>query len=349
MEKPLGLAIIGCGWAGTRHAHAFDQRGAEIRWCADLDLGRARALAASMAQFGHPARATADRQEAVGDPEVDAMVICLPHNLHAAVSVEAAEAGKHVLCEKPIAHSLAAADRMIAVADRAGVILMVAENMRFDPLYRRVRELLDDGVVGRPALLQMTRESNLEQIFLEDRRWFLDSEAAAGGIMMSGGVHDFEKMRMLLGEVESVYALRARQRFLEMEGDDTSIALVKFCDGTVGTLVESFSMKSLETASGAERHTLRIDGDLGSLAARAPHTIRIYSERPALAVGGAPAAHEIHVPGQDTFVLEAAHFQHCIRTGAEPLTSGRSQRRPLELVLAAYRSMETGLPVQISQ
>jgi len=109
---------------------------------------------------------------------------------------------------------------------------MVAENVRFSPLFHKIRSLLQNGVIGQTALIQMTRECYLTRSFLEDRRWFLDSKAAAGGIMMSGGIHDFETMRMLIGEVESVHALRARQRFMEMEGDDTSVALIKFCNQT---------------------------------------------------------------------------------------------------------------------
>ena len=165
---------------------------------------------------------------------------------------------------------------------------------------------------------------------------------------MSGGIHDFETMRMLIGEVDTVYALQARQRFVEMQGDDTSVALVQFGDGTTGILVESFVMKSLVTAAGPEVHTLRIDGELGSISVRDGRPIRLFSERKDLLFGGALVQHEIHVPQEDTFVLEIEHFLQSIRTGREPITSGRSQRRPLEVVLAAYQSMESGKPVKIS-
>jgi predicted dehydrogenase len=278
----------------------------------------------------------------LGDSEVDAVDICLPHDVHAQVAVEAAEAGKHILCEKPIAATLEGADRMIEAAERASVVLMIAENVRFTPLFHRMRDLLRDGVIGRPALIQMTRECYLARSFLEERRWFLNARRAAGGIMMSGGIHDFETMRMLIGEVESVQALRARQRFPEMEGDDTSIAMVRFCDGTVGTLVESFVMKSLTTAAGPEIHTLRIDGDLGCVSVRDGRTIRLFSEREDLLPEGELTQHDIYVPAEDTFSLEIQHFIGCIRKGVTPITSGRSQRRPLEIVLAAYRSMESG-------
>lgn len=344
MVEPIRVAVIGCGWAGTRHAQAFARCGVEVRWAVDVDLGRAAKLAALL--DGAP-RTSADYGPAFDDVDVDAVDICLPHNLHAPVAVEAAQAGKHVLCEKPIAATLEGADRMIEAAERAGVVLAIAENVRFSPVYRKVRDLLREGVIGQPALIQITRQAYLRESFLRDRPWFLDAEAAAGGIMMSGGVHDFETMRMLIGEVETLFSFRARQRFLEMEGDDTSVALIKFRDGTVGTLVESFVMKSLTTAAGPEVHTLRIDGDLGSLSVDDGQTIRLFSEREDWQLGERLVQHDIVVPQEDTFFLEVEHFVHCIRTGKAPITSGRSQRRPLVIVLAAYRSMETGQPVTL--
>lgn len=197
------------------------------------------------------------------------------------------------------------------------------------------------------ALLQITRQDYLRESFLRDRPWFLNARAAAGGIMMSGGVHDFEVMRMVVGEVESVVARRARQRFLEMEGDDTSVALVCFRNGAVGTLVESFLTKRLDTAAGAGVRTLRVDGDLGSIAARVGAPIRLFSKRSEYLPGGALAEHELHVPAVDVFERELAHFVACVHGGREPETSGRDQRRPLEIALAAYRSMETGRPVRL--
>jgi len=344
MGRPIRVAIIGCGWAGVRHAQAYAGCGANIRWAVDLRRERAE----SLRTIEKGIRTATDHRQALDDPRVEAVDICLPHHLHASVAVEAAQAGKHILCEKPMAASLEESDRMIEAAERSEVVLMIAENVRFDPLFHKIRDLLRNGVIGQPALVQMTRECYLTRSFLEERRWFLDAEAAAGGIMMSGGIHDFETMRMLIGEVESIHAVRARQRLIEMEGDDTSVATIRFCDGTVGTLVESFVMKSLATAAGSEVHTLRIDGDLGSVSVRDGSTIRLFSEREDFLPQGALAQHEIHVPAEDTFELEIEHFLHSIRTGEEPITSGRSQRRPLEIVLAAYESMASGQPVMLS-
>lgn len=184
---------------------------------------------------------------------------------------------------------------------------------------------------------------------MEERRWFLSEEAAAGGMMMSGGVHDFSTARMLLGEAESVYALRAPQRFAEMEGDDTSTALVRFRGGAVGTFVLSYVMKSLVTTAGPEIHTLRLDGELGSIVIESAQEsrLRLFSERENYRQGEKLIDHEIYVPEQDTFALEVEHFLECIRTGAEPIPNGPSMRKSLEVVLAAYRSMKTGEPVKL--
>lgn len=341
MKKPISVAIIGCGWAGMRHARAFNQCGVLIKWAVDVEKSRVE----SLQEIQKTIRTTTDYRKALDDPDVGAFSICLPHDLHAPVAIEAAQRGKHILCEKPMAASLEEADRMIEAAEQAGVILMIAESVRFNPVFQKVRKLLQNGVIGQPALIQMTREAYLTRSFLADRRWYLDRQSAAGGIMMSGGIHDFETTRMLIGEVKSVYALQARQRFAEMKGDDTSIAMVKFHDGTVGTLVESFIMKSLVTAAGPEVHTLRIDGDLGSLSLQDGQTIRLFSEREDFLPQGVLAQHELYVPESDIFVAEIEHFLRSIRTGEEPITSGRSQRKPLEIVLAVYQSMESGQPV----
>jgi predicted dehydrogenase len=165
--------------------------------------------------------------------------------------------------------------------------------------------------------------------------------------MMAGGIHDIERMRMLVGEVKSIYALRARQRLTFMQGGDTSTALLQFQDGTIGTLVESFLMKSLHTACGSEVHTLRIDGDLGSLAVQDGRTIHLFSERKNLLPWETLTQLDLLVPEADTFVLEIEHFLQALRTGQEPLTSARSQRRALEIVLAAYQSMQSGRPVEL--
>ena len=237
---------------------------------------------------------------------------------------------------------------MIVAGEAAGKIVMVGETVCFDPLLTFAADLIRDGAISEPALVQINREAYLRASFLHDRRWFLDEKLAGGGIMLSGGVHDFQIVRMLLGEPIEVYAVRARQRFREMQGDDTSVATARFPNGATAILIESFLMKSLITATGHEEHTVRVDGDLGSLRLDLrTRSLRLFSEHPAWQREGVLTEHDLRLEQQDPFDREIAHFLDCIRTGTEPLTNARDQRRTLELALAAYTSMRTGAPVTV--
>jgi predicted dehydrogenase len=128
--------------------------------------------------------------------DIAAVSICLPHSLHARITVEALAAGKHVLVEKPLAVSLSDADRMREALEQYGRVLMVVENVRFDPLYKGLQDLLREGTVGTVIMIRLSRIHNFRQN-LEERRWFL--QEPSGGIMFSGGIHDVEAVRMLCG------------------------------------------------------------------------------------------------------------------------------------------------------
>ena len=333
MTDSGGVVIVGSGWAGRRHADAFIAEGARLRWAVDVDLERASEVAAL--QPG--ARPATSLDEPLSDPAVNMVDVCVPHYLHAETCLAAIARGKDVLCEKPLAPSLAAADRMTEAAEEAGTLLMVAENECYNPTYRKIAALLAAGVIGKPALVQATRECYLRESFVHDRPWFLSRDAAGGGILVSGAIHDFAKLRMMLGEVVVLHSLRARQRFAEMEAEDTVVTVLGFEGGAVGTLVESFFMIDPTTTTGAEVHRLRIDGDNGSLEVTAPERLRVTTLE---------AVHELTVPFEDTFRAEVQEFLACVSSRREPATSARSQRRNLELVEAAYASIASGQPVR---
>ena len=147
------VAIIGCGWAGQRHAAAFIGERRRVRWAIDTDLKRA----SDVAELEPGGRSSADLDEALSDPAVTMVDVCLPHHLHAEVCLTAIAKGRDVLCEKPLAPTLAEADRMMDAAEKAGTVLMVAENECFHPVYLEIRRILDEGVIGPPALVQATR------------------------------------------------------------------------------------------------------------------------------------------------------------------------------------------------
>ncbi len=330
------LGIIGLGWAGAQHARAARALAERVTLAAvaDVDEGLARRAAE---EWGAP-HWTTEAEALLARDDLDAVSVCLPHNLHAPVSIAAAQRGLHVLVEKPLASSLAEADAMLAAAEAAGVKLMVAENTRFDAVFNKAAELVTAGAVGRPFMVRIAREHYMRE-YLEKRPWFLTDPDA--GIMVSGGIHDFELLRMLGGEIEHVYALQGVPVLEDMQADDSAVALAGLRNGAAAVLVESFSLRTARPGVSGSVH-----GSEGSLWFDGAG-LRLYA---AEQDEQAEAEKVINVPEADTFVLELGHFLDCLDDPArEPVTSGREQRKPLVAVRAAYESMRTGRRVVLAE
>jgi predicted dehydrogenase len=329
------MGIIGCGWAGEQHARAMRTLAARMEVCALADIKQD--VAQARARDWDVANWSTDYSELLSQDFVDAVSICLPHHLHAAAAIAAADAGLHVLIEKPLATTLAEADAMIAAADAAGTKLMVAENVRFDATYIRVAELIGSGALGELSLVRISREHQMHD-YLRRRPWFL--QEPSGGIMVSGGIHDFELLRMLAGEVEHVYGLAGAKVLPEMVADDTSVALAGMQNGAAAVLVESFSLRTSSPGVHGTAH--------GSQASVWFHRDRIQLY--AAAQDGQPdLKKEIRVPAVDTFQEEMAHFLDCVERDADPITDGREERRPLVAVLATYESMRRGERITLAE
>jgi predicted dehydrogenase len=284
---------------------------------------------AQAAAWGAP-RWTTGYQKLLATGQLDAVSICLPHHLHASAVLAAAEAGLHVLVEKPLATTLAEADAMIEAAAQQGVCLMVAENVRFDATYQRVAEIVQTGALGELFLVRISREHQMHE-YLRARPWFL--EQPSGGILASGGIHDFELLRMVAGEIEHVYALAPAKVFPEMVADDTSVVLAGLANGAAAVLVESFALRTpTPGVQGA------IHGAAGSLWFSGD-TIQLYRN---VEDGQPEAVETIAIAPTNTFHAELAHFLDCLDSGSTPITSGVEERKPLAAVLAAYESVRRG-------
>jgi predicted dehydrogenase len=335
MRRRWRMGIIGCGWAGERHTDVLAQLSERAELCAlaDVDAGVARARA----QAWQSPVWTDDYHDLLDGERLDAVSICLPHHLHAPAAIAAARAGLHVLVEKPLATTLDEADRMVAAADAAGVVLMVAETVRFHGAYLKAADLIRSGTVGDVFLVRISREHQMHD-YLRRRPWFL--EHPAGGIMYSGGIHDMEILRMLAGEIEHVYGLAGRKVLSEMAGDDTSVALAGLQSGAAAVITESFSSRTPHPGV-----HIQVCGSQGSMWMHRDR-IRLYD---APEDGREEQVQAWVVPPGDTFQAEIAHFIDCLDTGDEPITSGRDQRAPLLAVLATYASMQRGERVHLAE
>lgn len=330
MQK-YNVGIIGCGWAGEKHSRAYSMlNDVKIKAVADINVGRAKEVGSLVGSLWYQ-----DYQILLRDKGIAAVSICLPHYLHAKVAIEAMESGKHVLCEKPMATSLKEADAMIRAARKTGVILMVAENVRFHSFNLKIKELINQGLIGEVFLARIFRDHEMHD-YLKNRPWFLDKEKSGGGIWISGGVHDVDMLRMLIGEPEEISLFESRKILLEMEGEDTIAALIRFSNNAVGIITESFSTKVFKRSSPLGCPSV-INGDLGTISS-VSDGIEIYSER----LEAKNKFIKIRLEENDTFLEEIKHFIECIKYEKKPITSGEEERKTLAVVSAGYESLKKG-------
>jgi predicted dehydrogenase len=259
-------------------------------------IARARAdLAESFARTFDARRWYGRWQELVADPEVDAVYVATPVHLHAAQTIAAAEAGKHVLCEKPMAMDLRECDRMLAACRASQVRLGVAYYRRFYPAVARVREILESGEIGTPVLAQIEAFEWFNPASDEPRAWLVKKAAAGGGPMFDFGCHRLEVLVNILGPVRRASGLIANVMF-DREVEDTAAALLQFERGACATL-------AVTHAAAEPRDTLRIFGTSGSIDVAALNKgdllIRVGSKERR---ESHPPAPNLHQPLVDDFV-----------------------------------------------
>ncbi len=196
---PLGLAVVGCGRFATFHARAARRLGAAVRIAfASRDPARAEAYRRRFGGFA----AFGSYEEAAADPRVDALVVCTPHHLHETTARLAAEHGKAILLEKPIARTLPEADAILSAARSAGVVLMVAENAHFVPGFAAARAWLGTGAIGEVRQLTVSARGRGRLAGWRSRRVEM-----GGGLLIDGGIHYLHLMRAWAGPADEVMAL----------------------------------------------------------------------------------------------------------------------------------------------
>jgi predicted dehydrogenase len=251
----LRWGLIGCGdIAQKRVAPALrDAPGSEL-----FAVARARfELAAGFAREFGASKAYRDWRDLLADAEIDAVYIATPVDLHAGQAVAAAEAGKHVLCEKPMALSVVECDRMISACRANNVRLGIAYYRRFYPVIERVRVLIRQGEIGQVILVQMNAFSRFNLQPGEPRYWILEKERAGGGPMMGVGCHRVEVLVNLFSPVE-VEAAFVDQIVYRRPVEDTSGAFFRLGGGARGVLL-------VTQASPIGADTLDIWGSAGSM------------------------------------------------------------------------------------
>ena len=234
LSKVVRWGLIGCGDISRKRVAPALR---DSPFCELVAVSRARAeLAESFAREFGARRWCAEWQELLTDYEVDAIYVATPVHLHAEQTIAAAERGKHVLCEKPMALSVADCDRMIAACRANDVKLGVAYYRHFYPVVRRVKELLDSGDLGVPVVVQIKAFEWFDPSASDPRAWLIKKSLSGGGPMFDFGCHRIEVLLDVFGEVRDVKATLANTFFFDREVEDVATAVFQFERGTCGTL-----------------------------------------------------------------------------------------------------------------
>ncbi len=333
---PVVVVLIGAGAMGAFHGESLARRvhGARLAAVADPAPGVAEGLAVTL---GCPL-ATTDPDQLLRDPDIEAVVIAAPARAHADLVEAAARAGKAVFCEKPMAITLADADRAIAAAGEAGLPLQVGFQRRFDRGFLAARDRVLAGAVGEPQLLRsLTRDPDFEVGPARIPPWTVFFETL---------IHDFDVLRWLNPEAETVEVYAVADALVRPDWKDrglldTSVVLIRFDNGAMATAEASFRAVygydvRAEVFGSAGMVTV---GDMRETSATYFGAVGVVSE------GVRNNIDLFH----DAYVAELADFVACVRSGAPPRSTGEDARAALAIALAAIKSVETHDPVRIAE
>ncbi len=334
----LRIAIIGVGWAGTRHVEAIRElgRNVTVHCLVDSDAEHLRTKAEELGVQ----RTYQDIGDALADPEVDAVSICLPHSLHCEVALAAARAGKHVLVEKPMALTVEEATRMIEAAEAAEVKLYVAENVAYSPMSTFLRETVRSGsYIGEMVAASVAKGFRGVPYGYQGRRAWLSTPGIGGaGSWMLNGIHSVAQLRFVLGEVETVYMGEHHARsFTPTSLEGTMSGLLTMKGGFRVALLQTCEVRLKGKLGG-----YMLYGDRGSIWA-SEEGCEVFSEE----LGERPVHLNYPEAALSSYALEMDAFADYVTCGVEGPTTGRSERRSLAIVQAGYESVRSGQPVDL--
>ncbi len=330
----MKVGIVGAGSMGNAHAPGWQNTGADVVGVLASDVNSAAQLAERLG-----GRAYDDYAALLAD--VDVIDICAPTHLHRAMVLQAAAAGKHIFCEKPIALTVEDGAEMIAACERAGVRLFVGMVLHFFPEYVAMKAAVDAGQVGAPQVVRMTRASYRPQ--KPDDNWFMD-EAQSGGMLVDLMIHDFEMSRWLAkGEVVRVFAKTIRSGHPQQLADH-GLVILRYDNGAMAHIEGSWAYPVPMFSVRAE-----VAGDGGLIEWDSDKTQPIQLHTHQLTTG---VTRDVALPGsplnQDPWAAEVEHFYRALAHDDPFRVTPLDALRGLQIALAARASAQTGQPVTLT-
>ena len=324
------VGIIGAGAIGGWHAERWQKLPVEIAGFYDV---RRESAERAAQRFG--GQIYEHVEALVGD--VDVADVCTITTAHKEGVLAAARAGTAVICEKPLARTVADCEEIVAACEAADVPLFVAQVVRFFPQFERAKEILASGQLGNPGVIRTVRAGSMPA--WGERSWFHDFEQS-GGVLMDVGIHDIDFARWCFGEVTRVFARGLT--FRGENGRDHAFTTLRFANGAVGHIESSWAHPP-----GQFRTRFEIAGTEGLMEwdsqKDAPFRLALSSDDGSVERSVAsPLAAE-----NDPYYAELAHFLDCLENGTPCRVTPHDGLMAVKVSLAAVESMRLGKPVEI--
>lgn len=262
----------------------------------------------------------------LADQEIQAVYVATPPSLHCQQTIRAAEQGKHVFCEKPMAMTISECQKMIQTCQNNKVKLMIGFNLRFNSCFLKAKELIEEGKIGKIVLARVQGSF----FFPPDLSWRQNSSLAGGGPLMDMGIHSIDLLRFLLGETEEVAAFIGNTVF-DYDVEDTSVVALRFSSGAYAMMDSCYSAYHTE-------NVFEIYGSKGTIC-RAKTDVQESTGKLKAYIEG--KWQEYSPSMQNIYTAEVEHFTECIEQNRNPDADGKEGLRALQIALAAYESSLT--------
>lgn len=334
MTKTIGWALVGASTiADEWMVDAIrGQRDGIVRAVVSTSAQRASEFAGKHAIE----QASTSLESVLADPAIDAVYISSTNEKHLPQVLAAAAAGKHVLCEKPLALSQPDAERMIEACAAAGVVLATNHHLRCAATHRRMRELISGGHIGTPLYARVFHAVSLPPRL---RGWRIDRKEAGGGVVLDISVHDADTLRFVLdAEPVEVMAMTATSGMAQTGLADGVMGIIRFDNGVLAQIHDAFTVPYAPTG-------LEVHGSAGSLIARDVMTQRAAGEIELCSERGIQAIAVVH---RNLYVTAVEQFHRAVLTGEAPAATGEDGFRSLAAALALEQSAERGERVTVS-
>jgi len=358
--KPLKVGLIGTGSIAQLHRNAYKQFPEKIKLMAVCDINEEAVK--KFASISNISDIYTSAEELLEKADIDAVDICTTHDTHYQLTMAAANAGKHILLEKPMAIKMDDCREMVKSAEKAGVIFMIGQNLRYLPQSQHIYKLIINGDLGEIWTLQAfdvmgsipprSKISNPP----EKIHWYFDGNRSGGGSLITLSIHSIDLFRYYVGDIKSVIARKwTNNPFFSNDAEDRIVANLFFENGAIGYIMSSFttvSPWSHRYLLFGEDATISSDPPVGKINIKqflAPLMISAKDRDAGLKNKFIPINPDMEgLLSKDPYINEIIHFAECCQDGKEPISSGKDNLGTMKTIFGIYKSAQTGKVVDLN-